>query len=72
MIKIKTKVFKVGNSICMVLPKIIIDNYGIRRGDELEIGLIDEGLIIEKQIIPLEIRLKTDSKEEIRSPICLP
>ena len=70
-IKSKSKVMKIGNSLALVLPKIIIDNYGIKKGETLEIGLIDEGLLIPKQILPLEIRLKTN-KEESRSPICLP
>lgn len=71
-IRIKTKIMKIGNSLAMVLPKVVIDNYGIKKGEVLEIGLLDEGLVIEKEILPLEVRLKTNKQEESRSPICLP
>ena len=71
-IKVKGTVLQVGNSFALILPKIIIDNYGIKKGEKLEIGLIDEGFMIPKQILPLEVRLKTNMKEESRSPICLP
>jgi hypothetical protein len=43
-----------------------------REETDNEEAMSDEGIAISKQILPLEIRLKTNIKEETRSPICLP
>ena len=37
---------KVGNSSALVLPKIVFDNYDVKKGDSLKIILTENGLFI--------------------------
>jgi len=40
------RVMKVGNSLVLVLPKIVFENYSIEKGDTLKIGMTEHGLFI--------------------------
>jgi len=42
----KTTVRRVGNSLGITLPKIIVDNYHLNEGDELHLVEIDEGVVL--------------------------
>lgn len=40
------KIMKVGNSLALVLPKIVFENYSVEKGDSLKIVMTDNGLFI--------------------------
>ena len=40
------RVMKVGNSLVLVLPKIVFENYSIEKGDTLKIAMTESGLFI--------------------------
>lgn len=40
------RIMKVGNSLVLVLPKTVCDNYGLEKGTTLQIAMTDEGLFI--------------------------
>lgn len=39
-------VMKVGNSLVVVLPKPIVDNFGIQKGDQIEMVVSEKGIYI--------------------------
>jgi len=39
-------VMKVGNSLVVVLPKPIVDNFGIEKGDQIEMVVSEKGIYI--------------------------
>lgn len=39
-------VMKVGNSMTVVLPKPIVDNFGIEKGDSMKMIVTDKGIYI--------------------------
>lgn len=43
---VKCGVMKVGNSTTMVLPKVLVDNYKIKKGKKLKIFCVENGIII--------------------------
>lgn len=45
-ITLKGSVMKVGNSMALILPKPVIDNYDVEKGDSLEIVITDKGIYI--------------------------
>jgi len=69
------RIMKVGNSLVLVLPKTVCDNYGLKKGTSLEIAMTDSGLFIpakqnESSFIKkeLEIALKSiDNKKKVRT-----
>lgn len=40
------RVMKVGNSLVLVLPKIVFENYSIEKGDSMKIVMTEHGLFI--------------------------
>lgn len=42
----ESKIMKVGNSLAMILPKTVCDNYGFQKGNTLEIAMTENGLFI--------------------------
>jgi antitoxin component of MazEF toxin-antitoxin module len=40
------RIMKVGNSLVMVLPKIVCDNYSLEKGNVLNIAMTDNGIFI--------------------------
>ena len=40
------KIMKVGNSLALVLPKIVFENYSIEKGHSLKIVMTENGLFI--------------------------
>ena len=71
MIHCDTKIMKVGNSMAIVLPKIIIDNYQLKQGDNLKLYLHELGLIIERPAKASDFTIVEliPQEEIIRSPI---
>ena len=49
---------KVGNSMVVVLPKPIVDNFGIEKGDTIKMVVTDKGIYI-----PLTPKGQSKSKE---------
>jgi len=50
-ITLSGSVMKVGNSHALVLPRPVLDNYNIEKGDSLDIVITDKGIYI-----PLEVK----------------
>jgi len=44
---VKCGIIKVGNSLTMVLPKVLINNYKIKKGKKLKILCTENGIIIQ-------------------------
>ena len=40
------RIMKVGNSLVLVLPKTVCDNYGLEKGTTLDIAMTENGLFI--------------------------
>lgn len=53
-------VMKVGNSLVVVLPKPITDNFGIEKGDTIKMVVTDKGIYI-----PLSQKASTKEIEKI-------
>jgi antitoxin component of MazEF toxin-antitoxin module len=49
---------KVGNSMVVVLPKTIVDNFGIEKGDSIKMVVTDKGIYI-----PLSPKGDSNNKE---------
>ena len=58
-ITLKGSVMKVGNSHALVLPRPVMDNYDVEKGDSLDIIITDKGIYI-----PLEPKKPTKSTEK--------
>jgi len=71
MIHCDTKVMKVGNSMAIVLPKVIIDNYQLKQGDNLRLYLHELGLIIQRSMKAEDFTVVELIPQEkiIRSPV---
>lgn len=71
-VKTKVKIMKLGNSLGITLPKIIVDNYGIKKGQDIEIALLDNYIVLIQNMLPLDVRLKPNSIKTSKSPITIP
>jgi len=58
-ITLSGSVMKVGNSHVLVLPRPVMENYDIERGDSLDIVITDKGIYI-----PLEPKHPTKSTQK--------
>lgn len=68
MITTHARVMKLGNSNALIIPKIVMDNYKIKTGDELIIGLHEDGLIIPKPLQGSDVEVIIKEKY----PVVLP
>lgn len=55
-------VMKVGNSLAVVLPKPIVDNFGIEKGEALKMLVTEKGIYIPLQQTKEAIKLMKESK----------
>ena len=46
MIMFTSTVMKVGNSLVLVLPKPVVEGFGIEKGDTLRLAVTDKGIYI--------------------------
>lgn len=58
-ITLNGSVMKVGNSHALILPRPVMDNYNIEKGDSLDIVITDKGIYI-----PLEPKKSIKSTEK--------
>ena len=50
-----TKIIRTGTSLCVVIPKNILQALKIQRGDQIAFGILDENTIAIRKIFPQEI-----------------
>ena len=57
MITFTSTVMKVGNSLVLVLPKPLVEGFGIEKGDTLRLAVTDKGVYI-----PLGQKIKAEKE----------
>ncbi|HJW19405.1 MAG TPA: hypothetical protein VJ571_02465 [Candidatus Nitrosotalea sp.] len=58
------RIMKVGNSLVMVLPKIVCDNYKLSKGEVLQIAMTDNGIFI-----PVKLNDSAFVKKELENAL---
>lgn len=48
-LKFQCGVMKVGNSHVLTIPKIVVDNYGWKKGERVDVILNENGMFISKE-----------------------
>lgn len=64
-VKWKGTVMKVGNSLVLVLPKPLVEGFGITKGQTLEMIARDDGLHIPIQENPIEAPVEQDIEKRV-------
>ncbi len=52
-----TKVIKTGSSLCVVIPKTILDALKIERGDQVVFGIADENSLVIHKLTPEDLKI---------------
>ena len=52
-VKVESKLMKVGNSMAIILPTVVCQNYGLKKGESMTLALHEDGIIIPKSMIDI-------------------
>ena len=64
MITTKAKLMRVGNSLALIIPQVVCNNYNMKKGQEFIIGLHDDGLIVPVKLNEHEYEIKVELKSK--------
>ncbi len=63
---LSSSVLKVGNSHALLLPRVIRDNYNIKRGDSLDLVVTDNGIYIPLKVDTKKRNIREATKKWIK------